>query len=255
MPKLVSVVGGKHSGKTTVISYLIPELKLRGYSVGSVKEMPNVHWVDFPGKETWEHGKAGAEIVVATPIDETVFFVKKKLSLKSILRFLQGLDYIILEGFENEKIIARIVAAKDAEEAEKLSEGQVIAISGLIAESEEAKKALKLKVPILNCKTDATKIADLVEQKAFPYLPGMSHCGECGYKSCSEFAKAIVAGTEPPRNCPLLAKDDVILEVNGNRVPLKLFPRAIIKNIVMNMISSLKDIDKIREVKIVIKKD
>ncbi|MEM2889434.1 MAG: molybdopterin-guanine dinucleotide biosynthesis protein B [Candidatus Bathyarchaeia archaeon] len=172
VPKLVSVVGGKHSGKTAVIAHLIPELKLRGYSVGSVKEMSNAQWVDYPGKDTWEHGKAGAEIVVATPINETVFFVKKKLSLNNLMHFLKGLDYVVLEGFAHEKNIARIVAAKDADEAERFAEGHVIAISGLIAESEEeTKKAFKLKVPILNCKTDAAKIADLVEKEAFSYLP------------------------------------------------------------------------------------
>lgn len=40
-----------------------------------------------------------------------------------------------------------------------------------------------------------------------------------------------------------------------DRVPLKLFPRFIIKNIVVSMVSSLKDVDKIHEVKIVVKKD
>ncbi len=257
MPKLVSVIGGKHSGKTTVITHLIRELKLRGYSVGSVKEMLNAQWVDYPSKDTWEHGKAGAEIVVATPINETVFFIKKKMSLNILMNFLKGLDYVLLEGFEREKNIAKIVAAKDADEAERfLEEGQVIAISGLLVNSEEElKKASKLKIPILNCKTEAAKIADLVEKKAFHYLPGLSHCGECGYNSCSEFAKAIVEGKETLRSCPLLKTDDVFLEVNGNRVPLKLFPRFIIKNIVVSMVSSLKDVDKIHEVKIVVKKD
>ncbi|MEM3730399.1 MAG: molybdopterin-guanine dinucleotide biosynthesis protein B [Candidatus Bathyarchaeia archaeon] len=257
MPKLVSVVGGKHSGKTTVIANLIRELKLRGYRVGSVKEMSNAEWVDYPGKDTWEHGKAGAEIVVATPINETVFFVKKKLSLNSLMNFLKGLDYVVLEGFEHEENIAKIVAAKDVDEAERFLEGgQVIAISGLIVESEkELEKASKLKIPIFNCKTEAAKIADLVEQKVFHYLPNISHCGECGYSSCSEFAKAIVEGTEQSRSCPLTKTDDVILEVDGNRVPLKLFPRLIIKNIVMGMASSLKGVDKIHEIKIVVKKD
>ncbi|MEM3640520.1 MAG: molybdopterin-guanine dinucleotide biosynthesis protein B [Candidatus Bathyarchaeia archaeon] len=256
MTRLVSVVGGKHSGKTTVIRYLISELKLRGYKVGSVKEMPNIQWVDFSGKDTWEHGKAGAEIVVATPLNETVFFVKRKLFLNEIMPFLSGFDYVILEGFEHEKTVARIVAAKDAEEAEKFSDDLNIAVSGLIAESEkEIKKASNLKVPIFNCKFASAKIADLVEQKAFPLLPGMPHCSECGYRSCYEFAKAIVAGTEARRNCPLLMREDVVLEVNGKMIPLKLFPRTIIANIVRGIVSSLKGIKEVREVKIIVRKD
>lgn len=255
MTRLVSVVGGKHSGKTTVIRYLISDLKLRGYKVSSIKEMLNIQWVDLSGKDTWEHGKAGAEIVVATPLNETVFFVKRKLVLNEIMPFLSGFDYVILEGFEHETV-ARIVAAKDVKEAEKFSDSLTIAVSGLIAESEEEiRKVSNLKAPIFNCKFESAKIADLVEQKAFPLLPGVPHCGECGYRSCYEFAKAIVAGTEARRNCPLLMRDDVVLEVNGKMIPLKLFPRTIITNIVRGIVSSLKDIEEVREVKIIVRKD
>jgi len=256
MPKFVAVVGGKHSGKTTVIQRLISELKRRGYRVGSVKEMPRTHWIDVSGKDTWEHGRAGAEIVLATPLNETVCFIKKKLSLNEMLPLLHGFDYIILEGFEKEKTMAKIIAAKDAEEASAFSDGLAIAISGIITGSdEEVEKASALKVPIVNCEAEAEKLADLVEQRAFPNLPGMSHCGECGYKSCYEFAKALVAGKEVLKKCPLLLRDDVVLEVNGNRIPLKWFPRAIIKNTIIGMVSSLSGVKEIGEVKIVVRKE
>jgi len=123
MPKFVAVVGGKHSGKTTVIRHLISELRRRGYRVGSVKEVPRAHWIDVPGKDTWEHGRAGAEVVIATPLNETVCFIKKKLSLNEMLPLFRGLDYVILEGFEEEKTLPKIIAAKDAEEAAAFSDG------------------------------------------------------------------------------------------------------------------------------------
>ena len=255
MPKFVAVVGGKKSGKTTVIQSLVSELRRRGYRVGSAKEMPRAHWVDMPGKDTWKHGEAGAEVVVATPLNETVCFIKKKLSLNEALPLFHGLDYVVLEGFENEKTIPKIIAAKDAEEASAFSDGLAIAISGIITGSdEEVEKASVLNVPIVNCEAEAEKLADIVEQKGFPKLPGMSRCGECGYKSCYEFAKAIVAGKEISEDCPLLLADDVALEVNGERIPLKWFPRTIIKNTVIGMVSSLSGVREIREVKIVVRK-
>ena len=78
--KLVAVVGGKHSGKTTVVEHLIAELKSRGYRVAAVKEMVRIPTLDTPATETDRYSKAGAEIIVAVPRNETVVFIKKRLT-------------------------------------------------------------------------------------------------------------------------------------------------------------------------------
>lgn len=167
MPKLVAVVGGKHSGKTTVIEGLIRQLKSRGYRVGTVKEMVRIPTLDTPATETDRYAEAGAEIVVAVPRDETVIFLKKRLSLKEILPFLSGLDFVLLEGFESEKTLPKIIVAKTAEEAVSFSDGLAIAISGLIMESKSEKtKTSELQIPLLSSINQADKLADMVEQKA-----------------------------------------------------------------------------------------
>ena len=167
MPKLVAVVGGKHSGKTKVIEHLISELKSRGFRVGTVKEMVRIPTLDTPGTETDRYSEAGAEIIVAVPRTETVVFIKKRLTIKGILPHLQGLDYVLLEGFESEKAVPKIVAAKTADEANSYLDNYAFAISGLITESElEGKKALGLKIPLLRSTTKIKELADLVEQKA-----------------------------------------------------------------------------------------
>jgi molybdopterin-guanine dinucleotide biosynthesis protein B len=167
MPKLVAVVGGKHSGKTTIIENLIRQLKSRGYRVGTVKEMVRIPTLDTPATETDRYVAAGAETVVAVPRDETVIFLKKRLSLKEILPYLRGLDYVLLEGFESEKTLPKIIAAKIAKEAADFSDGSAIAISGLITESkQEAVQASELHIPLLNSISQAEKLADIVEQKA-----------------------------------------------------------------------------------------
>lgn len=255
MIKIVAVVGGKHSGKTTVIQHLTRELKGRGYKVGSVKEMPNVNWIDTPGKETWIHGEAGAEIVVGAAVSETALFIKRKLSLREITGLFSGFDYLLLEGFESEKTVAKIVAAKNAVEARAFYDGLVIAISGVIAESEEdVEKASALGVPVLNCKLEAGRLADVVVQKALPFFPGLVHCGECGYNSCHELAMAIIAGAANLKACPLYGKKDVVLKVNGKIVPLKSFPSLFIRRVLVGIVSSLNGVDQVEEIELLVKR-
>jgi molybdopterin-guanine dinucleotide biosynthesis adapter protein len=167
MPKMIAVVGGKHSGKTTIIESLVRQLKSRGYHVGTIKEMVRIPTLDTPATETDRYTEAGAEIVVAVPRDETVIFLKKRLSLKEILSYFSGLDFVLLEGFESEKNLPKIVAAKTAQEAASYSDGSAIAISGLITESkEETAKASNLQIPLVNGISEPEKLADIVEHKA-----------------------------------------------------------------------------------------
>ncbi len=251
MPKIVAVVGGKHSGKTTVIQNLIRQLISRGYIVGTVKEMVRIPTLDTPATETARYTQAGAKIVVAVPRDETVIFFKKRLRISEILPFLQNLDFVILEGFESEKSIPKIIAAKSTEEIVDFSDGLAIAVSGLISDSKgEMEKASKLGIPIFSSINQSGKIADIVEKKVFAKLPEIPRCGECGYSSCYELAKAIVRGDAKTECCPLLTKTEVIIEVNGNKIPLKDFPTKIIWNMLAGMVSSLDGIEEVKEIKI-----
>jgi molybdopterin-guanine dinucleotide biosynthesis protein MobB len=167
MPKVVAVVGGKHSGKTTVVEHLIVELKRRDLHVGTIKEMVRIPTLDTPATETDRYTNAGSEINVAVPRDETVIFIKKRLGVKEILPYLKGLDYVVLEGFEDEKTFPKVIAAKTADEAQSYLDDSAIAISGIIANSQqETQKAASMKPPVINSATGAKALADLVEKKA-----------------------------------------------------------------------------------------
>ena len=166
MLKIVAVVGGKHSGKSTVIEHLIAELKSRMYHVATIKEMVRTLTLDTPATETDRYTRAGAEVIVAVPREETVVFIKKRLAIKDILPHLAGVDYAIFEGFQHERKLPKIIAAKTAGEARKYLDSYAIAISGLIMESEaERKKAKVFQLPMLKSLTQAKELADLVEQK------------------------------------------------------------------------------------------
>jgi molybdopterin-guanine dinucleotide biosynthesis protein B len=259
MARFIAIVGGKHSGKTTLIQQLIRVLRGRGFRVATIKEMPNIATIDTPAEthDTWKHGEAGAEMVVALPLNETTLFIKRRLSLNEIVPFFQNEDFVLLEGFEKEKLFAKIITAKTADEVAAYSDGLAIAISGLLTEEAlETKNASEIQLPVLNAYTQAEQLADMVEHKAFTILPNLVDCakchpvGECGYATCYEHAKAIVSGKSKVRCCPLDLKEKFVMEVNGIRIPLKDFPQSIIQNTLIGMISSLHGTEEIKTVKI-----
>lgn len=165
MPKLIAVVGGKHTGKTTTIEHLITELTGRGYRVGTIKEMVRIPTLDTPQTETDRYRKAGAQSVVAVPRTETVLFISKRLSVKEILPHLKDLEYVLLEGFESETWLPKIVAAKTAEEAQTYFDDSVVAISGLIADEKSEKEKIQ-HYTVLSSIKETKKLADIVEAKA-----------------------------------------------------------------------------------------
>jgi molybdopterin-guanine dinucleotide biosynthesis protein B len=168
MPKLIAVVGGKHSGKTTTIEHLITELTGRGYRVGTIKEMVRIPTIDTPLKETDRYRKAGAQTVVAVPRTETVLFISKRLSVKEILPHLQDLDYVLLEGFESEAWLPQIVAAKTAEEAQTYLDASIVAVSGIIADTVAEKEKIQ-HLPVLSSILKIKELADIAEAKALDH--------------------------------------------------------------------------------------
>lgn len=96
--KVVSVIGITDSGKTTTIENIIKELRLRNYTVGTVKEIHFHNFkMDVEGTNTDRHKKAGSQLVTARGENETDILFQEKLSIAKILSFYNH-DYVILEG-------------------------------------------------------------------------------------------------------------------------------------------------------------
>lgn len=103
MPPIVSIVGESKSGKTTLIAKLIPELKSRGYRVGTIKHAAHGLTFDEPGKDSWRHAQAGSDAAVISSPDKLVLIrtTAGDLSLEQIARFLgEECDIILAEGFK-----------------------------------------------------------------------------------------------------------------------------------------------------------
>ena len=101
-PCIVAIVGKSNSGKTTLLEKLIPELKRRGYRVGTVKHHAHPGFeVDKPGKDTWRHAKAGAG-AVAMVSPGKMFVLRNtegEIPLEEIPQILGEVDIVLAEGF------------------------------------------------------------------------------------------------------------------------------------------------------------
>lgn len=100
---LISIVGRKGSGKTTLIERLVRDLRESGYRVAVLKHIHHGDFdIDIKGKDTWRYSKAGAQIIMG--ISSTKMFLAKKLEdypdIRGIIHDISGeVDIILLEGF------------------------------------------------------------------------------------------------------------------------------------------------------------
>jgi molybdopterin-guanine dinucleotide biosynthesis protein B len=99
---VVSVVGKSDSGKTTLICGLLPELKRRGYRVATIKHDVHGFEIDKPGKDTWKHSQAGADIVViSSPVKIALMEkVGTELTLDQVISRIANVDLILSEGYK-----------------------------------------------------------------------------------------------------------------------------------------------------------
>jgi len=101
--KIISIVGYKKTGKTTLVGQLVKSLKEHG-SVGTIKHL-HEHDINAQDTDTWKHAQAGADVVVAVTPNELVKFSRNN-DLESALDELanEGMDFAIVEGFKDSKL-------------------------------------------------------------------------------------------------------------------------------------------------------
>lgn len=103
MIPVFSVVGSKSNvGKTTVLCNIIRELKARGYRVATIKHDVHGFDIDHPGKDTWLHAEAGADIVSISSSKKMAIIekVEEEYSLDEMIKKIKGVDIIISEGYK-----------------------------------------------------------------------------------------------------------------------------------------------------------
>jgi molybdopterin synthase catalytic subunit len=101
--KIISVVGYKKTGKTTLVEQLVCALKKHG-SVGTIKHLQE-HTINTPDTDTWKHAKAGADVVIGVTANELVKFTHNNDLTHGLDELANaGMDFAVVEGFKDSKL-------------------------------------------------------------------------------------------------------------------------------------------------------
>ena len=104
MIPVISLVGRSNCGKTTYLEKLISEMKRRGFKVATIKHDVHGFDMDKPGKDTWRHAQAGADIVCISSLNKMAMIkkVEQELSLDEVIGYIDSVDIIFTEGYKRE---------------------------------------------------------------------------------------------------------------------------------------------------------
>ena len=102
--RVISVIGKKNAGKTTLVVALVQEYVRRGRRVGTIKHGHHPAIVDQEGKDTWRHFHEGGVIrtLLESPGQRVVFErIAETADPQALVRahFLDT-DIVVVEGFK-----------------------------------------------------------------------------------------------------------------------------------------------------------
>jgi len=102
--KIIGIAGFKNSGKTTLIVDLIRELRSRGLRVATIKHAHHEFDIDHPGKDSYQHRKAGAaEVIVASDLRLAHVLEladSRPPELQELISRLSKPDVVLIEGYK-----------------------------------------------------------------------------------------------------------------------------------------------------------
>ena len=104
MVPVISFVGRSGAGKTTYLEKLIAEMKCRGFRIGVIKHDSHGFEIDYPGKDTWRHTKAGADVVCIASAEKFAMIkqTSSEMPLRDIITRIDDVDIIFVEGYRNQ---------------------------------------------------------------------------------------------------------------------------------------------------------
>lgn len=213
MAVVIGVVGGKKSGKTSLLEDLIRELRSRGYSVAAIKHAS--HELDIPGKDTHRLREAGANVVCAISGDLTAIYTDE-IDLDDLLKQLESLDFVLLEGFSSRNDIPKVVVGefdRDLENVVGRLGGEIRDLNHLIEILENMKK-----------------VNDILRD-----LPG-ADCGLCGFETCRELAERVARGEKV-----VCRFREIEILVDGRKIPMNKFVRNLTARVIEALLDSLKN--------------
>jgi len=218
--RVFGITGRKNTGKTTLVSMIIPELIKKGYTVGTIKKTHSQF--DIEGRDTEKHSQAGAKIVSGVG-GETFFKLNKIMELEDILKFMKELepvDFVILEGFKESPFI-KIATANYDDSDETIM--KVVDVNNIIKNNDSSLK----------------EIIELIEDRSYGILQKLN-CKKCGYNTCEEFRISKIKGEAGKEIQCLTDIDEAILKVDGELIPMNPFVKSLVKNITEGLVKTLR---------------
>ena len=105
--KVLGLVGWSGCGKTLLLTRLIPELVGRGLKIVTLKHAHHSFDTDVPGKDSYEHRKAGAsEVIVSSPrrwAQVHEIGTGAEATLAQLLRRVSACDLVLIEGYKTQR--------------------------------------------------------------------------------------------------------------------------------------------------------
>lgn len=156
----MGIAGWSGSGKTTLIVRLVPVLTARGVTVSTVKHAHHAFDVDKPGKDSFEHRRAGAtEVLVGSAARWALMHEyrgEEEASLDDLLRHMSPVDLMLVEGFKGHAHDRIEVWRQGRGEPLWRSDPRVVAVA---TDDESDRAAIPLPVLAID---DAPAIADFI---------------------------------------------------------------------------------------------
>jgi molybdopterin-guanine dinucleotide biosynthesis protein B len=105
--KIFGLAGWSGSGKTTLMVRLIPALTARGVTVSTVKHAHHAFDVDQPGKDSYEHRRAGAVEVMVSSANRWALMHEHRGApepgLDELIERMSPVDLLLVEGFKRHR--------------------------------------------------------------------------------------------------------------------------------------------------------
>lgn len=135
-PCLIAVSGRKNSGKTTLITKILPILTEYGWKVATIKHDGHEFQADVPGTDTYRHLEAGA-YGTAIFSGSKYMIVKKQTEvlLPQLIEQFPEADLLLLEGFKGSGFPKlEVIRGENSSESVCAEEGLLAVVTDLTRE-------------------------------------------------------------------------------------------------------------------------
>jgi len=223
-------------GKTTTASFLVRELKTRGYLVSAVKHA--VSELSLEEKDSKKYLESGADVVVVSSSNLVVVYVRGHRDILEDAIIYARTPVIVVEGFRESRVGDVVLVASSSGEIEYFLTSGVKPLAVVFTGTE--------KPPVSGVRVigsrDLAELVNLVESRVVEHFLEQTprlNCGKCNYSTCRELVEAYVRGKASW--CPVTSKG-VKLQVDNVEIPLNPFVKSILKSTIQGLVSVLRGV-------------